>query len=211
MEATTVLAATHAPAPAPGPALAPALGAILGPEAVAAGTQVGALETDTATPAHPPGVVGMDPGAEAGMCGLVQMGGEGHGGGLGPEVSETRKCLVCMGGVRTLRGSSEHVDTGEHSRRAQGHSGGQVTELLFSQGVPGLRVERCVYSRVSCALQQALPLGLGRSMGRGPEKLWQPFAGEADRVGDKACADWNIILVCPLTLWVRGSAWASSG
>lgn len=89
-EATTVLAATHAPAPGPGPALAPAPGAILGPEAVDAGTQVGALETDTATPAHPPGAVGMDPGAEAGMCGLVCMGGtEWLGGGKG-QVGETR-------------------------------------------------------------------------------------------------------------------------
>lgn len=100
--ATIAQVATHAPAPGPGLAPDRVPGDIPGLEAVAGGTQVGAPEMDTATPAHQPGVVGMDPGAEAGTCSLVCMGGERPTSVLGPKVSETRKRWVCREGRPTL-------------------------------------------------------------------------------------------------------------
>lgn len=81
--ATTALAATPAPGPALGPALGPAPGATPGPGAEAGGTQVGAPEMDTATPARPPGVLATGHGAEAGAAPARETATDGAAGALG--------------------------------------------------------------------------------------------------------------------------------
>lgn len=124
---------------------------------MAGGTQVGALETDTATPVRLPGVAVTGPGAEAGAWGWVV----GTGLGVGPisaRPGSGRGDLgLVQGGMCSLQVWCRGWSTASLLRDAVGRE----TELCLSREVP-----RCL---------QLATLRTGALRGQGPESQGSPL------------------------------------